>query len=130
MARLVVDLDALEADLGAEVRALLLEVANEFVNNLRREAPTGATGDLRRSMQIFRAGDGKVVLGSRVGYAMDVQEGTPPHRADFDQIQVWARRVLGDESAAGPVFQKIASEGTDPNPYIDRAQEATINQFR
>ena len=48
MARLVVDLDALEADLGAEVRALLLEVANEFVNNLRREAPTGATGCGRR----------------------------------------------------------------------------------
>lgn len=130
MARLVIDLDQLEADLGAEVRALLLEVANEFVNNLRREAPTGATGDLRRSMQIFRANDGRVVLGSRIGYAMDVNDGTAPHVADFDQIQVWARRVLGDQSAAGPVWRKIAEEGTDANPYVDRAMDATIQQFR
>ena len=130
MARLVVDLDQVEQDLGAEVQALLLDVANTFVNNLRREAPTGATGDLRRSMQIFRTGDGRVVLGSRIGYAMDVQEGTGPHTPDFDQIQVWARRKLGDEAAAGPVWRKIAREGTDANRYVDRAMEATIQEFQ
>ena len=130
MARLVVDLDQVEQDLGAEVQALLLDVANTFVNNLRREAPTGATGDLRRSMQIFRTGDGRVVLGSRIGYAMDVQEGTGPHTPDFDQIQVWARRKLGDEAAAGPVWRKIAREGTDANRYVDRAFEATIQEFQ
>jgi len=127
--RVTIDVDAFEAETREEVDALLLEVANSLVNNLKREAPTGATGDLQRSIQIFQQSSGQIVLGTRVRYAKAVNEGTEPHIADFDAIQVWARRKLGDEAAAGPVWRKIAREGTDANPYVDRAFEATLAEF-
>jgi len=130
MARIVFNLNELEGGLTAEVRQLLIEISNTLVNNLKTESPVGATGDLRRSWQIFTTQDDEVVLGSRIGYAQAVNDGTEPHEPNFADIQVWARRVIGDESAAGPVFRKIKREGTDANPYIDRAFEATLREFR
>ena len=128
--RLLINVNEFGDKLGAEVDDLLVEFGNQLVNNLKRESPVGATGDLQRSWQIFLTGRGRVVLGSRIGYADDVNDGTPPHEPDFEQIKIWARRVLGDESAAGAVFNKIKEEGTDPNPYIDRAIEETVNEFQ
>ena len=127
--RLVLDLDELERELDTETQRLLLEVANELVNQLKVEAPVGATSDLQRSFQIFRQGSGEIVLGSRLSYADDVQTGRGPHLADFEQIRLWSRRVLGAEAAAGAVWRKIAREGTDANPYVDRAFENTLQQF-
>ena len=128
--RLLIDVNEFGDKLGAEVDDLLVEFGNQLVNNLKRESPVGATGDLQRSWQIFLTGRGRVGLGSRIGYAADVNDGTEPHEPDFEQIKIWARRVLGDESAAGPVWRKIAREGTEPNPYIDRSLEKTINEFQ
>jgi len=127
--RLVFDLDELEGELGDETARILEDVANTLVNELKREAPVGATADLQRSFQIFRRRDGEIVLGSRLGYAEDVQQGRGPHLADFEQLQVWARRKLGDESLAGPVWRKIAAEGTNANPYVDRAMDNTLAKF-
>lgn len=120
------DLRELEQDLGAEVNAFLQEFANELVNQLKQEAPVGATGDLRRSIQIFTTGDGAVYLGTRINYAMDVWKGTDPHIADFDGIKVWARRVLGSEAAAGPVWRHIAQEGTEANDFVGRSIDQAI----
>jgi hypothetical protein len=122
------DLRELERDLGAEVNSFLREFANELVNQLKQEAPVGATGDLRRSIQIFTTGDGVVYLGTRIGYAMDVWKGTEPHIADFDAIEVWARRKLGSEAAAGPVWRKIAREGTEPNDFVGRSIDQAIDR--
>ena len=127
--RVTIDVDAFEAETRAEVDALLLEVANSLVNNLKREAPTGATGDLQRDIGIWRQESGRIVLGTRLPYAKFVNEGTGPHTPPFDAIQVWARRKLNDESAAGPVFQKIKQEGTDANPFVSRAMDATLQEF-
>jgi len=127
--RLVFDLDELEGELGDETARILEDVANTLVNELKREAPVGATADLQRSFQIFRRGDGEIVLGSRLGYAEFVQTGTPPHTPPFEPIAIWARRKLGDESAAGAVWQKIRQEGTNANPYVDRAMDNTLAKF-
>lgn len=127
------DLEELERELGAAAQEVLLEVANELVNQLQMEAPVGATGRLQNSFQIFRTSDGVVWLGTRVPYAEGVWKGKPPHTPDFDAIEVWSRRKLGDESAAGPVYRKIQREGTDPNDYVGRAIDNTlerIGQFR
>jgi hypothetical protein len=123
------DLNELERELGAEVQEFLLEFGNELVNQLKQEAPVGATGDLQRSFQIFRTDDGIVYLGTRIHYAMAVWKGTPPHTPDFDGIKVWARRVLGDESAAGAVYKKIQQEGTDPNDYVGRSVDNAIERL-
>lgn len=122
------DMDELERELGSEVQGFIEDLANEIINYLKQEAPMGATGDLRRSMQIFRTGNGTVWLGTRIHYAADVWKGTPPHRADFDAIKVWSRRKLGDESLAGPIWRHIAQEGTDPNDYVGRSVDQAIER--
>lgn len=127
------DLDELERELGDAAGDVALEVANELVNQLRIEAPMGATGRLSDSFQVFRTDDNVVYLGTRVPYARGVWKGKPPHIPDFDAIQVWARRKLGSEAAAGPVWRKIAREGTEPNNYVGRAIDNTLDrvgQFR
>jgi len=128
--RITFDLTELEADLSEETRRILEDIGNDLVNNLKVEAPVGATADLRRSFQIFRRDANTVVLGSRLDYAAAVNYGRGPHTPDFDKLQVWARRKLGDEEAAGPIYQKSRREGTEPNPYIDRAVNATLDAYR
>jgi len=123
------DLNELERELDGEIGAFLREFANELVNQLKIEAPVGATGDLRRSIQIFRQANGVIWLGTRVHYAYDVWKGTPPHTPDFDDIRVWARRKLGDEDLAGPVYKSIQREGTEPNDFVGRAVDAAIEQI-
>ena len=120
------DLNELERELDGEIQDFILEFANELVNQLKIEAPVGATGDLRRSIQIFRQGNGVIWLGTRIHYAHDVWKGTPPHTPDFDAIKVWARRKLGDEELAGPVYRSIQQSGTEPNDYVGRAVDAAI----
>lgn len=127
--RVVFNLSELERELDAETRDIVLELSNQIVNEMKREAPVGATGDLRRTIQIFQRGDGEVLLGTRIGYAEDVVKGQPPHTPDFEAIQVWARRVLGDEDAAGAVFRKIQREGTDPNDFVGRAIDTAVRDF-
>ena len=128
--RLVFDLDELGDELDAETQDILEDIANTLINELTREAPTGATADLQRSFQIFRRSSGEIVLGSRLQYAEFVQTGTRPHTPPFEPIAIWARRKLGDESAAWAVWHKIRQEGTDANPYVDRAFENTLQSFR
>jgi len=122
------DLDELDDELGDEVADLLVEISNSIVNSLKEESPVGATGDLRRSWQIFVTEDNVVYLGSRIHYAMYIWKGTPPHTPPFEPIETWARRVIGDESAAGGVWQKIRQEGTDPNPFVDEAIEQGVGR--
>ena len=128
--RLVFDLDELGDELDAETQDILEDIANTLINELKREAPTGATADLQRSFQIFRRSSGEIVLGSRLQYAEFVQTGTRPHTPPFEPIAIWARRKLGDESAAWAVWHKIRQQGTDANPYVDRAFENTLQSFR
>lgn len=122
------DLGQLEKELDEAASKVALEVANELVNQLQREAPVGATGSLRQSFQIFRTDDNVVWLGTRVPYARGVWKGRPPHTPDFDAIEVWARRVIGDESAAGPVYRKIQQKGTEGDDFIGRAVDNTLDR--
>ena len=123
------DLDRMEDELGEAAMDIAEEVAVELANQLRGEAPVGATGRLQGSFQLFRTDDNTVWLGTRVPYAKGVWKGKPPHEPDFDALQVWARRVLGDESAAGPVFAKIKEEGTEPNDFPGRAIDNTLQRI-
>jgi len=115
------DIAQLEDELGQAAAQIAEDIAVELANQLRVEAPVGATGRLQESFQLFRREDGVVFLGTRVPYARGVWKGTPPHTPDFEGLKVWARRKLGDESAAGPVFRKIQQEGTEPNDFVGRA---------
>lgn len=122
------DLNELERELGGAVEGILVEIASELVNQLQQEAPVGATGTLQQSFQLFRTSENVVWLGTRVPYAKGVWQGKPPHSPDFEAIEVWSRRVLGDESAAGPVYNSIKESGTEANPYVDRAVQNTLDR--
>lgn len=122
------DLGDAEDELDDAAMQIAEDVAVELTNQLRIEAPVGATGRLQESFQLFTTDDNRILLGTRVPYAEGVWRGKPPHEPDFDALQVWARRVLGDESAAGPVFTKIKREGTEPNDYVGRAIDSTLQR--
>ena len=122
------DLDEVEEELDEAAMEIAEEVAVELANQLRIEAPVGATGRLQESFQLFRTGENVVYLGTRVPYAEGVWKGQPPHEPDFDSLQKWARRVLDDESAAGPVFAHIKQEGTEGNDFVGRAIDNTLDR--
>jgi len=123
------DLAELEAKLDKAAAEIAVEIGSELVNQLKVESPVGATNTLTESFQIFRTDDDTVYLGTRVPYAQGVWKGKPPHEPDFDDIRVWARRKLSDESAAGPVFNSIKENGTRPNDFVGRAIENTTERM-
>jgi len=131
-----IETDLSEFDEAAQeaVHKYLRDIGVELANQLQQEAPVGATGDLQQSFQLPQAildeGTSRIIVGSRLPYAKPVQTGTGPHIADFEALQVWARRKLGNEAAAGPVWMSIAKHGTEANPYMERAIENTIQRFR
>lgn len=122
------DLQELERELDAAAMEIAEDVAVELTNQLRIESPVGATGRLQESFQLFRSESGVVYLGTRVPYAEGVWKGKPPHEPDFESLQRWARRKLGDESAAGPVYAKITEEGTESNDFVGRAIDNTLQR--
>jgi len=80
------------------------------------------TGQLLRSgIPPERLDDGSVVWGYQAPYAEPVDEGQEPHWPPIEPIKGWARRVLGDESAAWAVAAKIAEEGTEPIDFTGRS---------
>lgn len=80
------------------------------------------TGQLLRSgVPPERQKDGSIVWGYVSDYARYVDEGQEPHWPPIEPLLGWARRVLGDESAAYAVQRKIAAEGTEPVDFIERS---------
>ena len=109
--RLVFDLDELGDELDAETQDILEDIANTLVNELTREAPTGATADLQRSFQIFRRSSGEIVLGSRLQYAEFVQTGTRPHTPPFEPIAIWSRRNSATNRRRGLCGTRYGNRG-------------------
>ena len=55
--------------------------------------------------------------GYRADHAKPVEFGSQPHWPPIAPLKKWARRVLGDESAAYAVQQKIAEKGTPAQKF-------------
>lgn len=83
---------------------------------------------LQSGVPPFEREDGSIVFGYNAEYARFVDKGTRPHWPPIQPLLGWARRVLGDESAAYAVQQKIAEEGTEPVHFIrDGVQAVTAH---
>lgn len=57
-------------------------------------------------------------------YAADIEKGTKPHwisGADFEELQGWAKRKLGDARIAYAVRHAIAKRGTAAQPFMEPA---------
>lgn len=76
-----------------------------------------AFGDLKESGSLNQ-GDGVAGFGYDADHAPWVEGGTGPHYPPIEPLKEWAGLVLGDRSAAWAVQEKIAQEGTDPQPFM------------
>lgn len=101
-------------------REAMMDAATEGfrISQERVASQSTDTGQLLRSGFPPEWIDGSVVWGYAADYAQYVERGTRPHWPPVDALRGWARRVLGDESAAYAVAAKIAQEGTDPAPFV------------
>jgi hypothetical protein len=116
-------------------------IAKDLERTLKKEAPKGITGEMRKSWRADRISQIAAVLGgllnvveTRIGsigsewvvgnpvdYAAYVNDGTRPHVPPKAPIMEWAEfRGL----PWFPVWRAICDRGTKANPYIDRSIEA------
>lgn len=66
-------------------------------------------------------------------YALYVHDGTRPHNAPMEAIQKWAERKSrgGSNFEWFPVWLKIATQGTEPKPFLtDAVSSEQENVFR
>lgn len=115
--------------LPAKLQAAGEQIALRFEETAKTEVPT-ETGTLRSSIATVVDTVGATLLQVKVGspedYAAPVEFGSEPHFPPVDELRGWARRVLGDESAAFPVARSIAQSGTDAQPFIRPALEENL----
>lgn len=109
------------------VKRALFDAADKGFAKSQEDVPVGATAGLKHSgFQPEEAPDGSIQWGYSSEYTLPVIDGSAPHwipmRAMPD-LRKWARRVLGDESAAWGVRAKIAEEGTEAQDFITPALE-------
>ena len=118
--------DALERKLEASGKDIAQRIRGAAAEN----APVD-TGQLASSIEGVVANVAGTIVRIRVGTNRDgaaAQEfGTDAgHFPPPSELRDWARRVLGDESAAYPVARSIAETGLDEQPYLRPAVRDNI----
>lgn len=97
------------------------------------EAPSGGSTTLKHSAFEPEWSGNTLKWGFGSDYAEAVEDGSRPHwipvRAMPD-VEVWARRVLGDEAAAWAVRHKIAEEGTDAQPFVEPGFDVMVREVK
>lgn len=96
--------------------------AQELWGNVRKEAPTDH-GRLAGSFELEQRGELTYAVTTAVEYALVVQEGSGEH-----WIEPKDAKALWWEGAAHP-FARVWHPGTKPNPYVDRAIDATSSRI-
>jgi len=100
----------------SEIRKAMEDALAFTEGQVSMRTDVGATGDLRAGIVTeitglaFSGLRGKVV--DPIKYAECVEVGTVPHWAPIAPLKLWAKRILGDESAAYAIQRKIAFKGT------------------
>lgn len=94
------------------------EAARVGFQESQRLVPKDTGGLMMSGVPPHRRQDGSIVWAYDAPHALPVEYGSVPHYPPIKPLLKWARRVLGDESAAYAVQQKIGEEGTQPQPYV------------
>jgi len=124
---LVESFGELPAALTNQLESAAEDIGVRIAGAARENAPVDR-GRLRASITHVVEGVGSTLLQIRVGSNVDQaapQEfGTDPgHFPPISALRGWARRVLGDESAAYPIARSIAETGLDAQPFLGPAFE-------
>ena len=117
--------DALPSALNDHLEDAAEDIGVRIASAARENAPVDR-GRLRSSISHVVENVGETLMQIRVGSNVDQaapQEfGTDPgHFPPISALRGWARRVLGDESAAYPVARSIAETGLDAQPFLGPA---------
>ena len=126
-----ISIDELDEEIADRVDELLLDIANDLVNELIEEAPVD-TGQLRQSFRIMgKSGENSYIIGTPLKYAPILHEGKVPDKEpDIVALKKWVRRKTGrDEGFAYYVKAKIEEEGPDANPFAKRAIENVEKKY-
>lgn len=82
------------------------------------------SGQLSKGLKIRVVFDKKkprlIIVGER-DYTLNVEQGSPPHEANFAKLLKWVRkrkREAPAEEVAGKIFKKIKEEGTSARPFM------------
>ena len=123
-------LDALPGALNDSLRGAARDIGQRIRGDAAEEAPVD-TGQLASSIEAAVETVGETIIEIRVGTNREgaaAQElGTDPgHFPPPSALRDWARRVLGDESAAYPVAKSISETGLEEQPYLRPAFEENI----
>ncbi len=117
-------------DIKQGVINALLRASDRGFEVSQDKVPVGATSGLKMSGVPPKWLGDRIVWGYTAPYAPDVEEGTDPHHVPIEPLEVWARRVLGDESLAGAVQTKIEQKGTDAQPFVEPGIDAMLEELR
>lgn len=115
--------------LGDAVNETALGVETSAKKNLRDNGTT-AFNRLATSIGSHAVDDVTVDVKASTEYAEAVEFGAAPHWAPIGPLLAWARKKLGDESAAYAVQHKIAEQGTPAQPYMTPAREEHAAKHR
>lgn len=118
--------------LQEEVAKGVQQIEERILASARLRVPVDQ-GNLRRFLAIrpsAKSSSGAVLVqsviapGKQTPYAAGVEEGTRPHwitGEDFENLQGWAKRKLGDAKFAYAVRHNIAKRGTKAQPFLEPA---------
>lgn len=125
------------------INTMLRRMGQHLVPIVKQETPVGATSRLR-NYTVFQ------VLGTRLDQRMEIRQsafrgdypygvgvrlGTRPHFPPYRELIPWVIRKLGVDARQAPrvaflVARKISKVGTKPNPYHERAFNASLSELQ
>jgi len=115
------------------VQKRMMDAASQGFSKSQEAVASNATDTghlLQSGYPPVEESDGTIRWGYTADYAKAVEEGSRPHWPPIQPLLGWARRVLGNESAAYAVQQKIAREGTNPVGFVARGVDAMKASLR
>jgi hypothetical protein len=99
-------------------KSAMKEAAGAGFQKSQDLVPTDTSELLMSGIPPYEDERGNIVWAYDAPHTLPVEYGSRPHWVPIEPLLGWARRVLGDESAAYAVRQKIANVGTDPQPFV------------
>lgn len=140
MATVTFNMSAFNRFLGRSVQPYLEQKAREIAEEARINAPTGATGDLKSSINVERTGKNGVRVHVTAEHAGFVHQGTgpghipSPRNTYFPSVRKRGLVVWAAGKGANPykVAHGISQKGTPANPFLADAIEKVLgkNNFR
>lgn len=131
-----IDIRSLNRFLNKVVQPYLLKKAEEIAEEARRNAPIGATSDLRNNITVSPGANGGVKISLNSDHAGFVTQGTgpqanPPRAPYYPRLRRRGLIAWSDSVNLNPykVAHGISQKGTKPNPFFEESIASVLNRF-